>query len=518
MRIVLERDGDVPLYRQVADHLHALIRDGALAPGTRLPTIRQLAQELHLTRLTVHSAYSELQALGLIESVVGRGTFVAATRPPSLAATPSPPAPASRAMPAIPAMPAVWLGRDLLNEAALSSERPGLLSLSHATPAPETYPIRELRRAFGVALSSAEVLGYGYAQGEVAFREQVSRLLLERGLAVSPDLILVTSGAQQAIAVALHALSRPGDVILAEAPTYPRFVELVTRRGQHLVGIPRDAYGLALGALEAACIAYRPRLLYLVPTYHNPTGTSLSAEQRAAVLRLAATYGFLIVEDDIYGFLAHDGPAPPPLKALDRDDAEHVIYLTSFSKALAPGLRLGVLVAAPGVLADLAEAKQSMDLVTSPVAQRALAEYLRRGGFGGHLQRARIVYRERRDALLAALERELADCVWTRPEGGLSLWVTMPDGVNERDLFLEALDRGVGFTRGQAFFAQPQAQPLPQAQSQPTARPSLRLCFGALAPAQLEQAVHLLRDALAVQHRRSSSGSLLASRASSPLV
>jgi DNA-binding transcriptional MocR family regulator len=494
IQIVLERESDVPLYRQIVARLHALIRDGALAPGTRLPTIRQLAQELRLTRLTVHTAYTELQAQGLIESVVGRGTYVAATRPASLAANPAP---------HMPAMLPVWHARDLLSEVALS-ERPGLIALTHAIPAPETYPLRELRRAFAAALAHPEALTYGTAQGEPPLREQISRLLLERGLAVPPELVLVTSGAQQAIAVALRALTRRGDVILAEAPTYPRFIELVTRRGQQLVGIPRGAQGLDLEALEAACATYRPRLLYLVPTFHNPTGTSLGVQQRAAVLRLAATYGFVIVEDDIYGLLAHDGPAPPPLKA--SDEGERVVYLTSFSKALAPGLRLGALVAAPHLLPDLAEAKQAADLVSSPIAQLAVAEYLRRESFGAHLQRARELYRERRDIALAALDRYLPGCTWTHPEGGLSLWVTLPEGVNERDLFLDALDRGVGVTRGQAFFAQPQA------------RAYLRLCFGAQPPAQIEEAVRLLAEALRAQLRRATVSALHAGRAVSPLV
>src|SRR5262249_13158484 len=162
-----------------------------------------------------------------------------------------------------------------------------------------------------------EVLSYGPVQGEAPLRNEMSRLLLDRGLAVSPDAVLITSGAQQAIALTLQALTRPGDVILAEAPTYPRFIELVAQRGQRLIGIPRDAEGVALGALEAACAAYRPRLLYLVPTFHNPTGTSLPAEQRAAVLQIANAHDLLVVEDDIYGFLSYDASVPPTLTAAD---------------------------------------------------------------------------------------------------------------------------------------------------------------------------------------------------------
>jgi DNA-binding transcriptional MocR family regulator len=497
MQLVLDRGRDVPLYRQVVAQIHTLIETGALAPGVRLPTIRQLAHDLRLTRLTVHSAYTELQAQGLIESVVGRGTFVATALVPSARHAPLPTV-------YTPQAPASWLASGILAETMRAAERPGLISFTHAAPAPETLPLRDLRRAFAAALVDAEALTYGPVQGEASLRNEVSRLLLDRGVAAPPDTVLITSGAQQAIAITLHALTQPGDVLLAEAPTYPLFLELAALRGQRMVGIPRSADGLSLDALEAACMAYHPRLLYLVPTFHNPTGASLSAEQRAAVLRIAREYDLLVVEDDIYGFLNFDLPSPPPLKAAD--EQERVLYLTSWSKALAPGLRLGALVAPPRYLPELVVAKQSVDLLSSPVLQRALAEYLRRDLLPPHLRQVRERYRERRDTLLASLERFLPECVWTRPEGGLNVWVTLPEEVNEREFFLEALDRGVGVTRGVAFFAQPQAGA------------HMRLCFGALAPPQLEDGARLLGDVLRAHQLGRADVALRAARASHPLV
>src|SRR5262249_36120877 len=187
--------------------------------------------------------------------------------------------------------------------------------LAEAVRGGETYRQREFKRTFAAIMDDHSSMSYGPIQGDSALREQMSRLLLDRGIAVSPDAVLITAGAQQAIAVALQALTVPSDVVLVEEPTYPGVIELAVQRGQRVIGLPRDADGLSTEAFLAACEAHRPRLLYTVPTFHNPTGASMSAERRAALLRIAATHEVLVVEDDIYGFLAFDGPSPPPLRA-----------------------------------------------------------------------------------------------------------------------------------------------------------------------------------------------------------
>lgn len=241
-----------------------------------------------------------------------------------------------------------------------------------------------------------------------------------------------------------------------------------------------------------------------MPTYHNPTGSSTSEARRSELLRLAAAHGLLVVEDDIYGFLPLDGPAPEPLKAVDA--AEHVLYITSFSKALMPGLRLGALVASPRELPGLADAKHTIDLHSSPLLQRALAEYLRHGAFAGHVAAVRPLYRERRDALLDALARHLPECSWTLPTGGLSLWLTLPKDVAERDLFFEAVKQGVGFARGEAFY------------SRPGVGGHLRLSFGALPPAAIEEGVRRLAAALHAVRYRHTDLTARAAREVTPLV
>jgi DNA-binding transcriptional MocR family regulator len=504
MHLTLRRESDVPLYRQVVEQIRALIHAGALPPSSRLPTIRELARAAGLTRLTVQSAYAELQAQGLVEGIVGRGTFVVACP-----TQPRGPLAASAANGSILARaPAPWNARGLLAELASLAEHEGLISFARAIPAPETYPLREFKRALVAAAAGPDALGYGPIQGDPLLREQVSRLLLDRGIAAPPEHVLITAGAQQGLAVILQALTRPGDVVLIEEPAYPGMIELAAQRGQRLIGVERDAEGPVPSALVAACDAardtHRPCLFYLVPTYHNPTGSSVSEARRTELLRIAATYDLLLIEDDIYGFLALDGPAPAPLMAGDRTD--RVLCVTSFSKALMPGIRLGALVAPPALLPQLASARHALDLMSPPLLQRALAEYLRRGAFALHLAAAQPLYRERRDALLEALGRHLPAGAWTRPAGGLSLWLTLPDDVDERDFFVAAVEHGVGFARGEAFYPQLHTGG------------HLRLSFGALPPAQIEEGVQRLAAALNALRRRRLDAAARAVWKATPLV
>lgn len=496
MKLTLQRESEIPLYRQVVEQVRDYIRSGVLAPGSRLPTVRQLAGELGLTRLTVQNAYAELQAEGLIEGSVGRGTFVAERSLPPVS---------SRAQHATPAPPVIpWMSQGLLADMLRMNEHPNLLSLASAIPAPETYPLDEFKRSMRAALDDPSALGYGPTQGEAVLREQVAQLLLDRGVVALPDHVIITAGAQQGIDIVLRGLTTQNDVVLVEEPTYPGLIELAAQRGQRLVGIPIDRDGLVIDALEAACQAYHPRLLYTIATFHNPIGISLSAERRRKLLQLARTYNFLIVEDDVYGFLAYGDPAPPALKA--EDPAEQVIYLTSFSKSLTPGLRLGAVVPPTAYMAELLAAKRSSDLICSPVLQRGLADFLRRRPLSIHLQHVRWIYRERLDAMASALERHMPHCTWTRPEGGLSVWVTLPEGLNERDFYIEAIERGVGIAPGSAFFGQPQR------------RAHMRLSFGAQPPSQIEQAITILGGLVRDHLRRQSLLTARAGRESDPLV
>ncbi|MBV9711000.1 MAG: PLP-dependent aminotransferase family protein [Ktedonobacteraceae bacterium] len=478
MKLSLERADDLPLYRQIANQLREYIRTGALPVGGRLPTIRELAHQYGLTRLTVQSAYAELQAEGLVESGVGRGTFVADHLPIPTSSHTSP----------LPTLsPPSWLSQGILADMMRMTAHPDLLSFAQAIPEVSTYPTQELSRSLRSTLEDPASLSYSLTQGELSLREQVAHILLDRGIVTSPDLVMITSGAQQAIDLTLRAFISPEDIVLVEDPTYVGMIELAAQRGQRVIGIPSDEHGILPDAVEAACKRYHPRLLYLIPTFHNPTGRSLSSQRRQALLRLARTYDFLIFEDDVAGMLAYDDPSTPALKASDTDG--HVIYATSFSKVLLPGVRIGMIVTEEKHLLALLAARRTSDLFSSPLLQHALADYLHRHHLSAHLQRVRPLYRARRDAMLSALQRHLPECSWTCPMGGLNLWVTFPEQINERDFYLQAIERGVGIAPGAAFFLQPQA------------RAHMRLSFGAHTSERIEQGVALLGDLLHTQLR-----------------
>lgn len=479
MQLQLNRHDRRPLYLQVAEQIKDLIRSGALPAGSRLPPIRELAANTGSTRLTIHNAYAELQADGWINSFVGRGSFVAERQ------TAVPPASASALQGAC-----TWHTGDLA-EAMRLAQQPDILSFARASAAPCTFPLREWERTLHDVLldGGTALLDYGATQGEAVLRDQLARFLLDRGVQLLPDHLLVTSGAQQGIDLVVRALVQPGDAVLVEQPTYLGMVERLALQHVRLVGVPLDDEGIDLHALEQAVVQHRPRLLYTVPTFHNPTGISMSAARQKALLELAHRHRLIILEDDVYGLLAYNGAAPLPLKGRDRSD--QVIYLTSFSKVLMPGIRIGLLAAAPSLLEPLVAAKRLSDMHGPPLLQHALAEYLRHGRFAAHLRAVVALYRERRDCMAKSLRRCFpADAHWTVPQGGLCFWVTLPPSVQSQPLYLAAIERGVAFTPGDVFFGEQQAHQY------------LRLSFAAHEPAAIERGVAILGEVLHEQLAR----------------
>ena len=472
MKLDLVRDDSVPLYMQIVYRISHLIERGVLTPGSRLPTVRQMSQDQGLGRMTVQTAYAELQARGWIESVVGRGTFVAER-------------PQAQALPQA-ISPRVEVPGSLA--ALLETQAPmARLVLGQAAPAEETFPIKNFKACLNVALNKVHHLSYGSVLGEESLRAQMSRVLITRGLAVSPDSVIISSGAQQAIELAIRTLTTPDQSVAVEAPVYPGVLEVLASRRQRILEVPVEESGLSLTQLEKLMLRDRPALLYTVPTFQNPTGTVTDVEHRKALLRMAEEYDFYILEDDVYGHLAFDSPAPPCLKSLD--ETGRVIYITSFSKSLIPALRLGAVVATPGQLAAFTQKKQTADLVSSSLMQSALAEFLRRGYYENHLQRVRELYRERRDAACQTLNDVLPEMRYWTPKGGLSMWLQLPAEIDEAQLLVQARKRGLVVARGEPFFARPQP------------RGFLRLSFASVSRPKFRQAANTLADLLKEQRR-----------------
>ena len=333
------------------------------------------------------------------------------------------------------------------------AERPEVISFAGGLPAPELFPVEEISRAVQEVLASqgGPSLQYGVTEGYVPLREWIAARLRARGTASSSEQVLITTGSQQGIDLVAKLFLDPGDAVAVEAPTYVAALQAFAAYEADLLEVPGDDGGMDVDALEVLLQRRRVKLIYVVPDFQNPRGTTLEGARRRRLVELARHHGAFILEDDPYGELRFRGAPEVPLSAIGPD---HVIRLGTFSKTLAPGLRIGWLHAPVEVVRRIAIAKQSADLHTPTLTQRAAAQLLKTFDYAGHLARIRRSYGERCGAMLAALELELpAGARWTRPDGGLFLWLELPPRVTDRALFRHAIARNVAVVPGSAFYA-----------------------------------------------------------------
>ncbi len=486
MRIPLDPAAPVPLYRQLEAWLRTAVADGSLAPGTRLPSSRALAQELGIARVTVATAYAELERDGLVLGRAGSGTFV--TQPVA--------APAVSRAEGRPEWPP-WQSRLTSAEAAgrtdpplqpSDTDRPDLLAFTGVGDL-RLVDVGGLSATFRDVLrrDGAGALEYGDLDaGHAPLRATIARLLTSQGLRADPDRILVTSGSQQGLALTCQLLTRPGDTVVVEQPTYDRALALFRGLGLTVVGVPTDTQGMDVDRLEPLLRQQRPRLVYTVPNFANPSGLCLSVARRRRLLELVGEYDVPLVEDDFAGDLRYEGRALPAVKALD--PGGRVIYLGTFSKLLVPGLRLGYLLADGPALARLTDLKRSHDLTTSPLVQRVVDRFVSVGRYQSHLRRTTRLYRLRRDTLVAALAEHLPEARLRPPTGGLFAWVRLeglPAGVTTSGLLRQALAAGVSFAPGDRFFPTPA-----------DGDAFLRLNFTVRTPEEIEEGVRRLAHAV----------------------
>jgi DNA-binding transcriptional MocR family regulator len=487
MNIDLRRDSTVPLYLQIKHCLQGRIDRGLLLSGTRLPPTRTLADELGVSRVTVVNAYAELEAEGLVQAHVGRGTFVTG---------PGERVPQARENPydwqTTLLRPAGVSASGMLADMLHLARQPDLISFAMGAPATELLPVRDFREAINYVMrrDGPEALQYDEAAGYEPLRRSIVQLLLDQGIDAGVADVLITSGSQQGLDLVARAFTRPGDLVVTESPTYLGALDVFQSSGVAVRGVPVDEQGIRVDLLEEVVSHRRPSLIYTIPAFHNPTGVTLTLPRRQRLLELARRHDILVLEDAVSSELRYEGHAVPSLYAMGGQG--HVIYLNSFSKFLLPGIRIGYLVAPRRLRERLVRTKQSADLFTSSLLQRALAEYLQRGLLEPHLQRVLRVYRERRDAMLAGLARHLPHGTrWTQPRGGLCLWLTLPEPISAAPLYLSAIDYGVAFAVGSVFFPQSPADS------------SLRLNFAAHSPSQIDEGLRRLGGAVREQLRRS---------------
>lgn len=343
------------------------------------------------------------------------------------------------------------------------TEQPDLISFAGGLPGPDVFPVQEIAEAAQRVLrdSGPQSLQYGPTEGHLPLREMIVRHSARYGLESSPENVLITSGSQQALDLLGRIFVNRGDRILVESPTYLGALQAWSAYGAEYVPVPIDEDGMITGALEEALRA-GPKFIYVLPNFQNPTGVTLSLERRQALIRLAERYGVPIIEDDPYGQLRFEGDHLPTLLTLDgesRTNGDHryhgnVIYLSTFSKVLAPGFRLAWVVAPPEVVRKLVQAKQGADLHSSTFGQYLAYEVARGGFLDRHVRLIRQVYRRRRDVMLEAMDSNFPKGVhWTKPKGGLFLWGILPEGLSSAELLQSALKQKVAFVPGAPFFA-----------------------------------------------------------------
>ncbi|MFI1051577.1 PLP-dependent aminotransferase family protein [Streptomyces griseoruber] len=370
----------------------------------------------------------------------------------------------------------------VIREALALTARPEVISFAGGLPASEFLDVEEIRAAYDRVLRETphRVLQYSTTEGDPNLREAIAARLSRQGLPSRPEDLVITTGAQQALALLTTTLLDPGDVVVVENPTYLAALQCFGYAGARVVPAPTDERGIVIDALADIAAKERPRLLYLVPNFQNPTGHSLPAERRHAVARLAAEHGFRIVEDDPYGELRFRGE-PLPRIAAYAEASDRTVLLGSLSKVLAPGMRLGWLRAPAALCRSCVLAKQALDLHSSTVDQAAAAQYLGEHDLDARLVPARAAYRERCEAMLASLPHALPrGSTWSRPDGGMFVWVRLPDGYDTGALLPDAVHHGVAYVPGAPFFAGP---------GDPA---TLRLSFATHRPKEIETGVKRL--------------------------
>ncbi len=497
----LQPESHVPLYIQLRDQIRALVHGGDLRPGERIPASRELATQLGVHRTTVANAYAELESEGLISGHVGRGTFIRGESITRKISTVPHPTSADGGL-RWESLFADERGEEFLSRLTQAAAHTAI-SFVMARPAAEFFPIEELRKCTNAVWrrEGTEILQFGASDGYPPLKQAILALLRSEGYEASDENLLVTDGCQQAIDLVCKAFLRPGDTVLMENPAYPGALAIFSGARARILGVPVKTEsgpgmtpGVDVSAIESVLMQNRVKLMLVTPDFHNPTGTTLPVSERRRLLEIAARFQVPVVEDHIYARLRARGERVPSLKQLDRSNI--VIQIDSFSKIAFPGMRVGWVVAPSNVIERLRLVKQSTDLHTGHLGQAILAEYVRRGLLSHHLERTRKAYSKRLAALEQALTRYMPpETKWTRPEGGMCVWVELPLGFDSNDLLIHTRERGVVFAPGRYFYFQ---NPRPN---------TLRLGFAGVAEREIARGIATLADVLRIEMRKRQRGS-----------
>ncbi len=477
MLFELNRENHIPLYAQIVAQVRDMIGKGALRVGDRLPAIRELATLLGVNGTTVSTAYAELAADGLITSQVGRGTFISGV-------------PTAKARREDRAQPAAMPWAALLTEQRRENFLDGMMmahpsgqsiSLAYSLPSADLFPLDDFLTCVDSVMRRVgrSLLKLGGSSGYEPLREHLAVQMALMGVKAGPEEILITNGCQQSLDLIRQILVGTEDEVALENPTYPGALGIFCGPGSKYVSVPVTEQGMDLDVLEDILSQRRPKLIYTIPSFHNPTGATMDMRTRRRLLEMAIRHRVPIVEDDIYREMRYEGAMLPPLKALDEYGI--VIYINSFSKVSFPGLRVGWVAAPRMVIDHLNRAKERSDLHASLMTQAAIHEFSRHGLLARHIKRVKRAYAQRRDCMLEALEKHFPDeACWNRPEGGMAFWVRLPEPLNASQVLLQAAEQGVIFSPGEAFYCSLPRQNM------------MRLSFTMASPPSIEEAIKRL--------------------------
>lgn len=459
MQIVLDKNGAVPLYRQLVRQLRDQITEGRLAAHYRLPSERNLAAQLGINRTTVLQAYRQLRDEGFIASHVGKGTFVQDRAQAAPPITHNPP---------WPLLFSDYSNRFTYHDLASANQAQnltGVIDFATGSPNPQAIPDELLRQVSLKAFASHDFDGQPESpiEGFPELRELLARhMRRDRAIRCEPGNIMVLSGSEQGIDLCVRAFINPGDCILVEQYTFFPALQAFRSAGARVVAVPLDGNGMRTDLLDAYCTRFHPKLIYTIPTFHNPTGTTMPADRRCTLLETAMRNQCLILEDDPYGELAYAtggmgnrdiaNPVVTPLKGME--NSGYVVYLSTFSKTVAPGLRTGWLIADTHVVSRLAALRTLVDQHTSSSSQRICIQLLRANLVSEHVKRLRDDNAKKLEAFCTAMARYAKNrLLWSRPAGGYYVWASLPPGMHGETVLNAARRRGVSFMPGCIFDA-----------------------------------------------------------------
>lgn len=456
-----------PKYLQLFEHIKQLITAGELKPGERLPTVRSLSQTLGINTITVLNAYKQLENNKYVTAKKGSGYYVSDLK--------------------------------LQKENMLSSSELGMttdkevINFASAAPHPSIFPIESFKECINEVLERDRGFAFGYQESS-GFRPLRSSILGYIGnkygiKAGSEENVLIVSGAQQGIDLIGKVLLNPGDYVIMENPTYDGAVAVFKARGARVVGVSLEESGADITELEKKIRICKPKLIYLMTSYQNPTTVSYSTGRLQQVLALAQRYNVYIVEDDSMSELNFSNQHPPTLKSLDVENA-YIIYLKSFSKILMPGLRAGCMIIPNLLTKEFTKIKHNSDLASSGLIQRALDMYFRTGKWEEHLQYMKEIYRGKYEFMLTQLKRlEKYGVIYGKPDGGLYFWITLPKGLSAMELYNDCRSEGLVLIPSEVFFEL----------DHKNKDRSLRLSFAASSMEEIRQGMDILEKCLSIR-------------------